>query len=220
MLTALAGNVTADISEAAMARLVEASRQIAAMRSPLARHPRLTTDLAERLYLWVGQSLRAAIVSRFRVDVAALDRAVAEAVDEAQHGGANGEPAAAERQDMERRLVAKLYAAGQLRPSYLLRALREQRLSLFVVALAALGGFSVEQVRAAVAADNTEALALACIGVGVDRGAFFDPAQPGARPDRRSAGRGRRHRPAHLRTVHRRPIDKPRPPSARASGAI
>ena len=47
---------------------------------------------------------------------------------------------------MERRLIAKLHAAGQLRPSYLLRALREQRLSLFEAALATLGGFSAEEV--------------------------------------------------------------------------
>jgi uncharacterized protein (DUF2336 family) len=168
VLAALAGNSTAEISPEAMGRLVEASREIAAMRSPLARHPRLSGEQAQRLYLWVGQSLRAAIVSRFKVDVAALDRALAEAVGEAQSHGA----AAEERADMERRLVVKLQAAGQLRPSYLLRALREQRLTLFVAALATLGGYSMDQIRRAVDADRADLLALACLSVGVDRGAF------------------------------------------------
>ena len=171
VMTALAGNDTAEISPEHMAELVEASHQIAAMRSPLARHPRLTTEQAQRLYIWVGQSLRQAIVTRFKVDAAALDRALAEAVSEAQ--GSGGPPrAGADQADMERRLIAKLHAAGQLRASYLLRALREQRLSLFVAALAALGGYSPDDARKAVDADQPDLLALACISVGVDRGAF------------------------------------------------
>jgi uncharacterized protein (DUF2336 family) len=174
VMTALAGNDTADIAPAGMMQLVEASRQIAAMRSPLARHPRLTSEMAQRLYLWVGQSLRAAIVSRFRVDEAVLDKALAEAVSQAR---AETEPLgeaqiSAEQADMERRLIAKLHAAGQLRPSYLLRALREQRLSLFINALAVLGGYPREDIVKAIDADRADLLALACVSVGVDRGAF------------------------------------------------
>ena len=73
---------------------------------------------------------------------------------------------------MERRLITKLHAAGRLRPSYLLRALREQRLSLFASALATLGGFSAGEVDHALNADRPETLALACAVVGLDRGAF------------------------------------------------
>lgn len=174
VMTALAGNDTAEITPEAMARLVEASRQVAAMRSPLARHPRLTSELAQRLYLWVGQSLRAAIVTRFRVDADALDKALAEAVSDAHAQAAEtaGSWFSAEQADMERRLIAKLHGAGQLRPSYLLRALREQRLSLFVIALAVLGGYSADDVRRAINADRADVLALACVSVGLDRGAF------------------------------------------------
>lgn len=171
VMAALAGNDTADVSPEAMDRLIEASREIAAMRSPLARHPRLSSPQAERLYQWVGQSLRAAIVGRFKVDAAALDRALAEAVSEA-HSQSGGARLQAEQAAMEKRLIIKLHAAGQLRPSYLLRALREQRLSLFITALAALGGYAIDEVRKAVYAERADLLALACLGVGVDRGAF------------------------------------------------
>jgi uncharacterized protein (DUF2336 family) len=78
----------------------------------------------------------------------------------------------AEQADMERRLLAKLHSAGQLRPSYLLRALREQRLGLFMTALAMLGGYSVDDIRRSIDADRPDILALACLSVGVDRGAF------------------------------------------------
>jgi uncharacterized protein (DUF2336 family) len=171
VLTALAGNDTAEISPDAMSKLVDASRELASLRSPLVRHPRMTGDLAEKLYIWVGQSLRMAIVSRFRVDAEALDRAIAEAVGEAQQQLA-GAPLSDEQRDMERRLIEKLHQAGQLRPGYLLRALREQRLSLFESALAALGGYDFAAVRAALDADGPETLALACVGVGVDRSVF------------------------------------------------
>jgi uncharacterized protein (DUF2336 family) len=178
VLTALATNDTADISETGMVRLVEASRRIAALRSPLARHPRLSSALAEQLYLWVGQSLRTAIVSRFNVDAAKLDAAIAAAVREAHGNAPVSGPTivwerAGEREQMEARLIDKLAAANQLRPGYLLRVLKEQKLSLFQAALARLGGFDADQVRRAVCSnDRPELLALACAAVGIDRGAF------------------------------------------------
>ena len=48
VLTALATNDSALISHDGMARLVEASRSITALRTPLTRHPHMTEDLAER----------------------------------------------------------------------------------------------------------------------------------------------------------------------------
>ncbi len=174
VMIALAGNDTADVSQEAMQQMIEASRELAGMRSPLVRHPWLRPEGAERLYAWVGQSLRSAIVSRFRVDVEALDRALAEAVKEAADGQARSTSgvAEAEQAEMERKLIAKLHAADQLRPSYLLRTLRDGRLSLFEAALAALGDMPLETVHRALNATQPDALALACAAVGLDRGAF------------------------------------------------
>lgn len=177
VLTALAGNHTARVTAADMATLVKASDRIAALRTPLSRHPALTENLARQLYIWVGQSIREALVDRFELDAASLDAALAESVGEA-HGG-EGLPEAdvawtrdGEREEMERRLIAKLDVAGQLRPGYLLRALREQKLSLFVGGLATLGRFEIGQVRRAVDSDRPELLALACAAVGIDRSVF------------------------------------------------
>ena len=176
VLTALAGNVSADISPSAMDRLVTSSRRVAALRMPLVRHPRLSSELAEKLYLWVGQSLRSALVERFRLDAEALDAALAQTVREAHAALASLPPARAredaERDALEARLVDKLNDAGQLKPGFLLRALREGRLSLFVAGLARLGGFEIDHVRRAIDSDRPELLALACAAIGVDRGAF------------------------------------------------
>jgi len=177
-MTALASNRTAQISDAAMRRLVDQSRRVAGLRAPLTRHPRLNQDLAQELYQWVGQALRQSIGERFRIDDARLNAAVqqsaAVAVGTPEWRAAPTSRLAEnrERAEMERRLVDKLQAAGQLRPGLLVRALREQRFELFEQALAALGGFSDAQVRQAVRAPTAEALYLACIAVGVDKAVF------------------------------------------------
>ena len=178
VLTALAGNASAALGAHDLERLVEAAERHAAIRSPLARHPALSGDLAARLYLWVGQAIRQSLVERFRLDPVALDAAIAASVREA-HAGAAAEACEGrtlarddEREDMERRLVAKLSAAGQLRAGYLLRALKEGRLPLFAAGLAALGRFEESQVRRALDSDRPELLALACAAVGIDRSAF------------------------------------------------
>ncbi|WP_411286613.1 DUF2336 domain-containing protein, partial [Phenylobacterium sp.] len=135
VMTALAGNHTAELSPHDMEELVEASRQIAAMRTPLSLHPKLTGQLAKRLYLWVGLALRQGLAERFRLDITVLDEALAASVAETQHAvtpeTALRTSREGEREAMEQRLIDKLHAAGQLRPGYLVRALREGRLGLF-----------------------------------------------------------------------------------------
>jgi uncharacterized protein (DUF2336 family) len=176
VLTALATNDTATLNDDSLARLVESSRRVAALRSPLARHPRLSSDLALRLYAWVGQSLRASLTDRFRLDPGVLDQALAESIREAHAMPGAGETlarmASQDEADNERRLVEKLHEAGQLRPGFLLRTLRERKLNLFCSALATLGGFQSEHIRRAIDSDRPELLALACVSVGIDRGAF------------------------------------------------
>lgn len=175
-MTALASNRTAEISESGLGRLVEQSRRVAALRAPLTRHPRLNDALARELYSLVGQALRQAIGERFRIDDAPLAVAIDVAVTNALPGRAPpstfNQPTLSEREEMERRLVAKLQSAGQLRAGFLIRAVREKRLSLFEHSLAALAGFSIGQVRAAIARHTPDALFLACSAVGIDRAVF------------------------------------------------
>lgn len=177
VLAALAANATAEVSERDMRQLIGASRKIAALRAPLARHPRLNSQLAMQLYVWVGRALRQTLVEQFQIDGEALDKALAETLQEVHDGVVEPAPPATavrdgEREEMERRLIDKLHAAGQLRPGYLIRALREKRLSLFAAALARLGRFDGDHVRRALNSDQPELLALACASVGVDRSVF------------------------------------------------
>lgn len=176
VLTAMASNDTAEISTGSMRRLVDRAKDVVALRSPLARHPRLSSELAEQLYLWVGRALRDALTARFQLD----PEAMAAAVDEAQRLAHSGTHPAdlglmeseEDREEMERSLVEKLDSAGQLRPGYLLRVLREGRLPLFVMALARLGRFEPAHIRRAIDGNRPELLALACSAVSIDRSVF------------------------------------------------
>lgn len=173
-LTALAGNRTAQVSEDALGRLIEHSRRIAALRAPLTRHPRLNDALATQLYQWVGQALREAIGERFRVDetklAVAIDSITQPALAEPK--GIKDAAAVIDNEEMERRLVAKLQSAGQLRAGFLIRAVREKRLSLFEHGVTALSGFTLDQVRAAIVRPSPDALFLLCAAVGIDRAVF------------------------------------------------
>ncbi len=173
VLTALAGNTSAEVGPLAMERLVAFSQRIAALRAPLARHPGLTPDLGAMLYAWVGESLRRALSERYALEGSAFEAAVHSAVNEAR--GAPGDGASLEsdeRAAMDRRVVEKLKLGRQLRPGLLLRALRDGKLTLFTIALAELGAFTTDEVRQAMDAPSVELLSLACAAVGVDRSAF------------------------------------------------
>jgi uncharacterized protein (DUF2336 family) len=176
VLTALASNPTAQISPEGLRRLVDKARDVVALRSPLARHPNLSSDLAEQLYLWVGRALRDSLTARFQLDPDKMAKAVEVSLRAAHAGAAAADKPTVEqaedREEMEAALVEKLDAAGQLRPGYLLRVLRERRLPLFLFALARLGGFDIRQVRRAVDSNRPELLALACSAVGIDRSVF------------------------------------------------
>ena len=175
LLAALADNITAVLPHDGMARLVEASRLTPGLRAPLTRHPQLTGDLAVTLYAWIGEALRTALIERFRLDPAALNPALDNAVNDAS-AEPFGRPVTLERAEeraaTEQRLVEKLDAAGQLRPGYLLRALREHKLSLFEAALSRLAGVALSDLQAAMTSDRPEILALACLAAGIDRSVF------------------------------------------------
>ncbi len=178
VLSALARNGTARLSVRTMEQLVLASRKLADLRAPLARHPRLSGELAAMLYGWVGQALRETLAQRFRVDEAELEAAVAAATRRAHDSGVEApKPAAPENRDLEReqtehRLVAKLHESGKLRPGYLIRTLKDGKLGLFEAALATMLGLSPESVRRIVRSDRPELLALACAAVGIDRAVY------------------------------------------------
>ncbi len=174
-LAALASNTTAHLTADGMNRLVDSSRRLPALRAPLSRHPKLTEALGARLYGWVGEALRTSLTARFQLDENALASAIAGAVQDAKSPPTPQSklaPIDPGQTETERTLIEKLDAAGQLKPGFLLRALRERKLTLFQAALARIGGIDLNDLRKAMASRHPELLALACMAAGVDRGVF------------------------------------------------
>jgi uncharacterized protein (DUF2336 family) len=177
VMTALAGNTSAELGPGDLKQLVAAAREVASLRIPLSKHPGLTDNLALQLYIWVGQALRQSLADRFRLDPRMIEAALAQSVKEAHIAAPTGQGAVVmardgDREAMEARLIEKLHAAGQLRPGYLVRSLQEGRLSLFIVALATLGRFEMDHVRRVIDSERPELLGLACAAVGIDRSVF------------------------------------------------
>ncbi len=171
VMTTLTSNPTANLSGLQLERLVEASRRHVALRAPLIQHPQMPPQLAERLYSWVGDTLKAQIVSRFHLDPETLRKPLREALEATY--AANSRPEEdVSREALERQLVDKLKHGGQLTPGYLALALRERKGSLFTIALSRLADVSHDTVRDACNAEEAESLALLLHAVGVDKAAF------------------------------------------------
>lgn len=153
VLTALATNAAVDLSRPDLFGLVQASRPFASLRAPLARHPLLTAPMAEMMLAWVGTSLQSSLINRF-------------------HLSRKAQPIASDQSEMDQRLAEKLMASGNLHPSAVLRALREDRPSLFMAALARLSDIDLVAVRRVVEAPTPDLLALACLAIGLDRATF------------------------------------------------
>ena len=174
-LAALAHNQTAHIAPDGMSRLVDSARRLPALRAPLSRHPKLTEALGARLYVWVGDALRASLVQRFQLDETALAAAIDVAVIEAKvqflpRISPSDRFAGHEATNLI--LVEKLDGAGQLKPGYLLRCLAEGKLGLFEATLARLAGLGLADIQRALSSERPELLAMACMAADLDRGVF------------------------------------------------
>ena len=205
VMTALAGNPTADLQDLrTSAPWWTPPGEIAALRSPMSRHPKLTDEPgAAPLHIhWVGQAPAANPFPTGSDSIpgpggaGARRRRCRRRYGSAPTSGQGMVILArdGEREAMEQRLIDKLHAAGQLRPGYLVRVLQEGRLSLFTTALRRPRPLRDRPCAADHRSDRPELLGLACAAVGIDRGAFPTILElvrklNGGRPRRR---RGRR----------------------------
>jgi uncharacterized protein (DUF2336 family) len=153
VLTALISNPRIILLPSDLFALVEASRRFASLRAPLTRHPGLTASMANILIGWVGEGLQAHLRARFHLALAQR-------------------PLASDQTEMDQGLAEKLMASGNLHPSALLRALREDQPGLFLALLARLCELDLEAAHQIVHAPSPDLLALACRSLELDRSAF------------------------------------------------
>ncbi|MCG8443880.1 MAG: DUF2336 domain-containing protein [Caulobacterales bacterium] len=168
VLTALARNASAKVSRATLDRCVEAARDHAPLREPLASRPELPPDLAPNLYLVVSQELRRAIAERFELDEKRLSNAVESASQDAladaeSVGGLDVKAAT---------LINKLAVSDRLKPSVVVQAAGNGQIPIVEHAMARLAGVTVGELRAAFARSGAPSVALACRAANVPRESF------------------------------------------------
>ena len=162
VLTTLAENKSITLTSRNLESLASAARSCAALRKPLANHQALSESQAYGLYAWCDPSLRRALVDRFGLKTQALDEALAssgQAVSPLDETAISGQ-------------IAKLHQAGQLTSGFLVRALMDGHLAVFLHGLARLGDVSLPSLRVALNSQGSEPLALACRAVEIDRVVF------------------------------------------------
>jgi uncharacterized protein (DUF2336 family) len=161
-------NERANISQAAMAYLVEESRRVDRYQNPLVRRRELSPALARRMYWWISAALRTHIIERFDIDPADLDEAMEQSTRNLVDGEAQPDQTGPE---AAKTLAEMMNGATPLPPSYMLQALRQGEISFIAAMLAKRTGLRMMLLRRLLYEPGGECLAILC------RWAEFSPAE-------------------------------------------
>ena len=166
-IIALLRNGTAQIAAETFELLSERARRLSHLQEPLSQRPDLPPEVVHKLYVWVSGALKTALAARYPEVSGSLSRAVEQTNDAHQNDDLAVPEANA------KKLVAKLFASGQLRSSFLIRVLNQGQMELFEHAFATLLGMDIEIMRKALYGTSPITVALACRAAGIDRSVFM-----------------------------------------------
>jgi uncharacterized protein (DUF2336 family) len=165
VLEALIRNQDATLSRRAMEYLVAESKRLDRFQEPLLDRNDLPADLAHRMFWWVSAALRLRILREFPVDEAMLDGALLEATRRSMADHDDSQSA----QARAMRLAKRMRESGELTDSFLLRALRQQRIAMFVAGLAERGSLSFRTAWRIVSDKGSESFLVLARAIGMGR---------------------------------------------------
>lgn len=168
VMSVLLSNASAVISPEAFNLLVNRSQHQENLQAPLINRADLPPVLAKRMYLWVSAALKQAIVDNFSIPAAALEDGLQEAVTQL-----SAEDALAQQAKTSQKLVDKLFEAGQLTPTFVMKSLHQGQVELFEEAFARLCNLQTAVFRKIIYNRGSDGLAVACRAVGIDRSVFL-----------------------------------------------
>lgn len=168
VIEALLKNKDAHISEQALEYLVAESRRVDCFQEPLVQRSDLPADLAYQMYWWVSAALRKDILSNFDVDPIAFDSVVRRATAAAMKGQDDNQSA----YHKAAQLVRRLAESGQLTIQFLVNALRQQRIIVFVAGIAELGDVTFSTAWRIFSDRGGESFAILAKAIGIDKGQF------------------------------------------------
>ena len=170
-----------------MEYLVEQSEREDIFREPLVRRRELGKELAERMFLWVTESLREVIVNDWDIDESTVARLMAEA---GQRGWKDTESLET-RQSKAQQLATSLDGQGLVSQDSMMRILRNGDVALFIAMFGQFTQLEDSFVKRIIFDPGGRALAAACIASGIDEDGFRQ-IYGFARKARQASQKGRR----------------------------
>jgi len=177
VMTTLLCNETAEISETAMRKMVDKSIEFDTLREPLIHRREMTSDLAQKMYVWVGNSLRDYILANYQVDPNAVSDSVEHALS--KDFGTNQLRDAASNAPMEEDIAAEIIGtspadrSGDSASGYaLLRYLNLGDMPGFESAFASQLNLPLEAMSLILHEAGMETLATACKASGMEKEVF------------------------------------------------
>lgn len=168
-LVMLLNNHDADIDEESLLILIEKSKNNISIQPPLIERPDLPKEMATRMYQWVSLSLRQSILTKLNLSETDVNELLRKTVDEV----AKGEVDQITRERSEVLLVNKLYKAGKLQPSFLMKCLNQGHSTMFEIAFSRLISVPLKSMRSFLYDRGAETLAVSCCAAGIDQSVFL-----------------------------------------------
>jgi len=168
VVEALLNNHDSQLSKRAMEYLVAESRRVDRFQEPLLGRSDLPGDLAYRMYWWVSAALRKRILNEFEVDPVVFEKAVKRAASTVIIDKGEDQSAYIRAQ----RLVRRMMENGELSVQFIVNALRQQRVAVFVAGMAELGRVDFKTAWRIFSDKGGESFAVLSKAVGIDRNQF------------------------------------------------
>ncbi len=172
VVIALLRNCSAKIDSDTFGVLVERARHAGALHRPLAERGDLPANLAARMYSWASPSLKAKLIEQYPQTATLLSSTTQSKSENTPAKAPPQPPRPLDPDASAAKIVDKLAASAQLRPSFPIRALYLGRIELFEHGFAKLLTVEVEAARRFIYGEPLSWLALACRAAGIDRAVF------------------------------------------------
>lgn len=161
-------NSDAALSRHAMEFIVDQSKRVDRFQQPLLRRSDLAPDLAHRMFWWVSAALRDHIMKNYTMDEAVVDDYIRDSTETVLGRMEREWPG----DTASQRLVQRMAETGELTVKFLVNAVRQGQIQVFIAGLAWLGHIDVATAQHIVLDPGGDALAVACKAVGLERADF------------------------------------------------
>ncbi|MGD9650310.1 MAG: DUF2336 domain-containing protein [Dongiaceae bacterium] len=167
VITTLLENPSAKVSETTLEYLVEQSQRVDSFQNPLLKRGDLSQALAERMYIWVSDTLRENIIGKYSIDPVVLEEKLKTSTlwvfEQEKRDASKAEE-----------LVEALVKNNELSPGVMTKALRDGEVPLFLCMLGRIADLQLETVRRIVFDSEGEVFAVSCKAIGLEKHQFSD----------------------------------------------